>query len=94
MMFSNWLASVKRPSTLIVYWKFWPSGAGGAPIWPGATSWLCCLTTSITSWAVSPTEKSFCGSSQIRIEYWPTPKTFTLPTPGRRASSLTRLMVA
>ena len=25
-----------------MYWKSWPFGAGGAPIWPAATSWLCC----------------------------------------------------
>ena len=64
------------------------------PTWPAATFWLCSRTALITSFGTRPKENSFCGSIQIRMEYSPAPNTFTLPTPGRRASSLVRLMVA
>ena len=52
------------------------------------------LDALITSAGVSPRAYSFCGSSQIRIEYCPTPNTPTLPTPGTRESSGTSLIVA
>ena len=78
----------------MVYWNCWSFGAGGMPTCPAATSWLCCWTALITSFGTSPNEYNFCGSIQIRIEYSPAPITVTLPTPGRRASSLTRLIVA
>ena len=34
---------------LSVYWNDCPAGAGGAPIWPAVTCWLCCCSELITS---------------------------------------------
>ena len=83
-----------RPWISTVYWKFWLDGAGGTPIWPAATCWFCCLMTLTTSSGTRPKLYSFCGSIHTRMAYSPTPNTLTLPTPGTRASSLTRLMDA
>ena len=77
-----------------VYWNDCPAGAGGAPIWPAVTCWLCCCSELTTSLGVNPRACSFSGSSQIRMEYWPAPNTLTLPTPGSRESSSLSRMVA
>ena len=58
MMLPNSAGSVSRPSTLTVYWKFWPAGAGGAPTWPAVTCWLCCWIALITS----------CGRQSARVQ--------------------------
>ena len=54
MMLANSAGSASRPSTLTVYWKSWPAGAGGVPTWPAVTCWLCCWIALITSCGVSP----------------------------------------
>ncbi len=77
-----------------VYWNGCASGDGGMPSWPAATCWFWPLSALMTSCVVSERACSLLGSSQTRIEYWPAPKTLTLPTPGRRASWSLRLMVA
>ena len=40
----------------------------------------------MTSLGMSASACIFAGSSQIRMLYWPMPKTVTSPTPGTRAS--------
>ena len=94
MTLANCSGSSSRPSTLSVYWNDWLSGAGGVPIWPAVTCSLCCCSAWITSCVVRPRACILSGSSQIRIEYCPAPNTLTLPTPGSRAISSFRRMVA
>ena len=91
---ANSASVASRPETFTVSWKSCPAGTGGAPTWPAATSWFCERMALMTSAGVSPRACSCSGSSQIRIEYSPMPKRRTWPTPGRRESPSTRLMVA
>ena len=65
---ANWPGSSSRDWISTLYWNCTSAGAGGMPIWPAATFWLCWRTASITSFGVRPKENSFCGSIQIRIE--------------------------
>ena len=67
MMSANWSASTSRPRVLRVYWKSWPLGTGGWPIWPAATCTFCSRKTRITSPTVRFRDCSLSGSSQTRM---------------------------
>ena len=91
---SNSGTLLSAPGARTVSCCCWFPATGGCPIWPAAACTFCAWIAAVTSAALMASAVIRTGSSQIRMEYWPTPKTFTLPTPGSRESSLTRLIVA
>ena len=86
-MSANSSSVVSRPCALISNWNVVSVGAGGAPSTPAATCTFCSRIARTTSVAVNWRAASLSGSSHTRMLYSPAPNTWTLPTPGMRASS-------
>ena len=68
MISSNSLGFFSRPSARTLNWLSWPSGAGSAPTRPAGDWAFCSLIALEMSVGVMPSEASFSGSSQMRIE--------------------------
>ena len=66
-MSSNCWTLDSRPSVVMVYWKTWPLGTGGWPIWPAATWTFCCEMAATMSSEVRLRTAIFSGSSQTRM---------------------------
>ena len=86
MISANSSDRVRLLPTSIVSWNASPGRVGGMPTWPAATYAFCDRIALMTSLGMSERCSICCGSSQIRMLYWPMPKTVTSPTPGTRAS--------
>ncbi len=67
MILPNCSGAIKRPSALMVNWKFCPGGTGSWPIWPAATWMFCSRNALTTSLALMLRVASSSGSSQARI---------------------------
>ena len=56
MMAPNSSSVSRRPLVVMVYWKFRPSGFGGAPICPAATATFCARSAAMTSSGGEPAD--------------------------------------
>ena len=61
-------------------------GAGSPPIWPAGLTVFCCCTALTISGTVMSSLASWSGLTQMRMAYWPAPKTSTLAMPGTRVN--------
>ena len=70
-----------------------PGGTGSPPICPAGFTVFCAWIALMISGTVMPRLASLSGLTQIRMAYWPAPKTVTDATPGMRVNASFMLMI-